>query len=725
MNLMNKSKVMQLFRLGTGLAALVFPVKAAADAKPVRYELTATLGKVNLSGKKTVDWAILLNGSIPAPTLEFTEGDDAEIVVHNQMQEEMSIHWHGILLPPEMDGVPYVNTPPLPAGETFTYRFKLRQHGTFWYHSHTEVQEQKGIYGAIVIHPKTETVRYDRDVVVVLSDWSDEDPEGILKNLRKDGDYYLYKKNSIRSWSGAWRAGALDNYLKNEWERMGGMDLSDVGYDAFLINGKRLSQLTDAAPGERVRLRIINAAASSYFYVALGQGPLRVIAADGTDVEPVLAKEILIGMAETYDVDFVVPSGKSTELRATAQDGTGFASGWIGKGEKVAAPDRPKPDPYATMDHAAMGHGSMDHSAMGSGGGMDHSSMPGMDHSSMPGMDHAAMGQGMDHAAMGHAGSMIQTLTVDGLKSLHSTVPAKARPTYDLKLVLGGDMSRYVWHINGKTISEDRTLVIKEGDLVRLTLENGTMMHHPMHLHGHFFRVVTGAGDRSPMKHTVDVPPHGTRTIEFEANEPGEWMLHCHNLYHMMTGMARVVKYANFTPKPEIVPFQKLDPHLHDHMYVDGRVEVATNHAQADVRVSKTWDTVELHVETRNYEEKNAVEGDLFYRRWLTNFASLVVGGTRFAEYGLKPNRGVLGAGYLLPMLVQSTLLIDHTGQVRLDLEKNFQWTSDVFTDFDVAFRQGAKTEFEVSLMYGPAWSWAAGLMATEDSVGVGAEYKF
>ncbi|HRO66873.1 MAG TPA: multicopper oxidase domain-containing protein, partial [Pseudobdellovibrionaceae bacterium] len=237
-------------------------------AKTVRYELIVEKKSMNLSGQKTVDFTLTVNGSIPAPVLEFTEGDEAEILVINRIpDDEVSIHWHGLLLPPEMDGVAYVNTPPIHPGKSHLFKFPLRQHGTYWYHSHTNVQEQKGVYGAFIIHPKEPILKVTHDVAVVLSDWSDEDANQILKNLRKDGDYYLYKKDSIRSLGGAWKAGALGVYLDNEWTRMGGMDLSDVGYDAFLINGKKDQQLLVTHPGETVRLRIINAAASSYFYV--------------------------------------------------------------------------------------------------------------------------------------------------------------------------------------------------------------------------------------------------------------------------------------------------------------------------------------------------------------------------------------------------------------------------------------------------------------------------
>lgn len=707
----------KLFAAMLGLLGIACP----AYAKVVHYELTATKGSVNLSGKAEVDWALMINGGIPAPTLEFTEGDDAEITVHNRLAEEVSIHWHGILLPPEMDGVAYVNTPPILAGSSFTFRFKLRQNGTFWYHSHTMLQEQKGIYGAIVIHPRERKIAYDKDIVVILSDWSDENADNILKNLRKDGDYYLYKKKSMRSWIGAAQAGGLGTYLNNEWTRMGGMDLSDVGYDAFLANGKQNSQLYIGEPGQKVRIRIINAAASSYFYVSLGKEPMNVISADGIDIEPVRAKEILLGMAETYDVLFEIPKGKNTELRATAQDVTGFASGWIGAGDKVPAPDKAVPDMYAAMDHASMGHGGMDHSTMnhGSSGSSEEDADEEMDHSTM------------DHAAMGHdqpdnsKAAVVESLTVDNLKSPVKTVFSKDRPTYDLKLVLGGDMERYVWHINGKSIHEDRTIEINEGDVVRFTFVNETMMHHPMHLHGHFFRVVTSKGEFSPMKHTVDVPPHGTRTIEFYANEPGQWMLHCHNLYHMKTGMARVVKYRSFVPPPDVAAHEQHDPHLHDHIYIDGELTAATNHAKAKLRVSKTWDTFEVAVESSKYETAEHIGGDVLYRRWFSNFLNVAAGGTYFAEFEEAKTRGVVGVGYMLPLLIESDVFLDHKGTFRLDLAKRFQWTSVIFSDVETTFRQAFRPEYGISLMYGPNWSWAVGLVVKDSEFGVGIKYRF
>lgn len=681
---------MKIFLI-TLVSFFVLPV----HAKLVRYEIVVTKNQVNLSGKKNVDFALMVNNQIPAPVLEFTEGDEAEIVVKNQIpKEELSIHWHGILLPPEMDGVPYVTTPPIYSGEQFTFKFKLRQHGTYWYHSHTNVQEQKGVYGAFIVHPKNKTIKADKDLVLVLSDWSDEDALNILSNLRKDGDYYLYKKGTMRSWLGAIQAGELKSFLHNEWIGMGGMDYSDVGYDAFLINGKRDAQLLNAKKGEKIRLRIINAAASTYFHVALGSEEMQVVSADGVDVEPVRANEILMGMAETYDVLFKVPENKNYEFKITAQDGTGSASGWIGSGaEKVEAPKKPMPSLYGSMDHSAHA---------------DHA-------------DHADHTQHSDEY-VDHV-SAIQTLTVDDLSAQKPTVFKKDKKTYDVKLVLGGDMERYVWHLNGKSIHEDRNIIINEGDVVRFTFENQTMMHHPMHLHGHFFRVLNKNGDYSPLKHTVDVGPHSTRTIEFLADEPGEWMLHCHNLYHLKTGMARVVKYMSYKPKKEIEHFQKHDPHLHDHWYFYGRLEGATNRGTAYFRLSQTWNQLDIKGEAKKHDNEWEFEGDAAYRRWLGLGINIFAGAEAFD----RNYSAVLGAGYTLPFLIESQFYVNHSGKLRIALEKRFQWTRNIFTFVDLKWRTEHPREVDLaaSLMFQNNWSWAAGLMLTNNSLGVGALVQF
>ncbi len=756
---------------------------ALAEAKTVKYELEIENKPMNISGKKEVDFALAVNGGIPAPTLEFTEGDDAEILVVNKLnKEEVSIHWHGLLLPPLEDGVAYVNTPPIHAGTSRLFKFKIRQNGTFWYHSHTMLQEQKGVYGALVIQPKQKAIAYDKDAVLVLSDWSDENADQILRNLRKDRDYYLYKKDSVRSYIGAIRAGGLKTHLANEWSRMGGMDLSDVGYDAFLINGKRDSQLLSAHPGEKIRLRIINAAASSYFYVNMGL-PMQTISSDGVDIKPTMTNEILIGMAETYDVLFTVPEHKNYEIRATAQDVTGFASAWIGMGEKVPAPSKAPPNMYAGMVHSGHGGGGEHpgHGAMSKedhGGHLNKSAHEGhAEHKmAMDIVDHSAHGSPASHASHAQASTIshaahsvnkamvmnperaidwstqsdaqlqqnrasrdlstpdktLETLTVDNISALQPTTFPKDAKVHDVKLVLGGDMERYVWHINGKTIQQDRLLMISKGEVVRFTFQNETMMHHPMHFHGHFFRVINDSGERSPLKHTVDVPPHSSRTIEFFANEPGQWMLHCHNLYHMKTGMARVVRYNDFKLTPEVEEHDAHDPHLHEHLYTHTKLEAASNHAKAGVRLMRTWDEVQVDLETANIDGKNfslgrdwESEGDVVYRRWFSNFFNVFGGASLYDEKGF----GTIGVGYILPLLIDTQVSVNHEGRFRLDVEKRFQWTKTLFSDADFTWRPDwggqRDTEFEISFMYGPSWNWSAGLMFTEKSAGVGAQIQF
>ncbi len=771
------------------LSAILFCFTSAAFAKTVRYELTIENRPVNMSGNKEVDFALTVNGGIPAPTLEFTEGDDAEILVRNRLpREEVSIHWHGILLPPEEDGVAYVNTPPIFPSKERLFKFKIRQNGTFWYHSHTAVQEQKGVYGAFIIHPKKKAFHYDKDAVLVLSDWSDENADQIIRNLRKDGDFYLYKKDSMRSYLGAINAGGFKSHFSNEWSRMGGMDLSDVGYDAFLINGKRDSQLLAARPGEKIRLRLINAAASSYFYVSMGV-PMQVISADGVDVTPIHAREILMGMAETYDVLFTVPEHRNYELRATAQDVSGHASTWIGMGEKVHAPDKPLPDMYASMNH--FGHGGNGHNSTHKSvnGDHQHDSHDGnrttettkptaggghsthLDHSKEHSLhaDHASHGtrpknvidahdahtpntnlsraidwstqsdavlrqNGAPRNLSGPASShqVVDNLTVDSLKALQPTTLPKDAKVHDIKLVLGGDMERYIWHINGQAIHQDRLLMINKGEVVRFQFVNDTMMHHPMHFHGHFFRVVNENGEHSPLKHTVDVPPHGSRTIEFYSNEPGQWMLHCHNLYHMKTGMARVVRYNDFRLTPDMEEHDKHDPHLHEHLYTHSQIEAASNHAKAQFRLMRTWDELDLEIESADIEGNNfnygknwETEADLFYRRWFSNFFNLFGGGSFYHDEGFV----AFGVGYTLPMLIESAVSVNHQGRFRFDLEKRFQWTKNVFSDAEFTWRPkwgGERdTEFEISLMYGPSWHWSAGFMFTEKSAGIGAQIQF
>jgi hypothetical protein len=320
---------------------------------------------------------------------------------------------------------------------------------------------------------------------------------------------------------------------------------------------------------------------------------------------------------------------------------------------------------------------------------------------------------------------------VDDIKSPTPTAFSKDKKVHDVKLVLGGDMERYVWHINGKAIHEDRTIDIREGEVVRFTFVNETMMHHPMHLHGHFFRVINSGGEYSPLKHTVDVGPHMTRTIEFYTDEPGQWMLHCHNLYHMKTGMARVVKYSSWEPSPEMKEHDKHDPHRHDHWYHYGKVSLATQGAEAFFRTSQTWNQIELRAEAENPSEKSfgfdkdfEYGGELLYRRWFGQFLNVVGGAT----YSDKKFLGTVGVSYILPMLIESLVLVDHKGGIEIEVEKKLQWTSHVYSDLEFSWKPNAKehkTEYEVSLMYSPNWAWSAGLLLASEKLGAGLEFQF
>ena len=325
------------------LLAAIVSHTAPVRAEVVEYELTIAETEFAPAGVKRT--ALSINGGIPGPTLRFKEGDVAKIKVHNRLKnEETSIHWHGLLVPNAEDGVPYLTTPPIKPGTTHTFEFPLTHSGTYWYHSHTGLQEQRGVYGSIVITPKDgEQVRVDHDHVVVLSDWTNERPSEVMRTLMRGSEYYAIKKGNAQSLLGAIEAGALLDYLEREKSRMAPMDISDVYYDAFLLNGKRVSELP-ARPGETVRLRIINAAASTYFYTQFAGGPQTVVAADGPEVEPVKVSRLLMGMAETYDVVITVPESGSWEFRATAQDNSGHASLFIGTGNRTEAPKLPAPN---------------------------------------------------------------------------------------------------------------------------------------------------------------------------------------------------------------------------------------------------------------------------------------------------------------------------------------------------------------------------------------------
>ena len=405
---------MRCLARATAVAALVFLMFSAPpllQGATVEYDLTIARQAVNITGKPAEGMTI--NGVSPGPTLRFREGDLARIRVHNRMDEDTSIHWHGILVPPGMDGVPYLSFPPIRPGETFTYEFPIRQSGTYWYHSHTHLQEQSGVYGSIVIEPLRGGPKPDRDHVVVLSDWTDEDPRTVNRTLKRGSHWYAFEKGSAQSIVGAARLGMLGDYFLRELQRMPAMDIADVAYDRFLANGKPDSTLP-AGPQEKVLLRVINSSSSTYFHLEFAGGPMTIVAADGQDVEPIQERRLLVGVAETYDLLVQIPAAGAYEFRATAHDGSGYASVWLGSGERHPAPEVPKPNLYHGMGHLGLQQifsltpagtmgmpdgdvdaGRFDRPGMAGMGSME------MDHSGHAAPAPASPAGGMDHG--GHA----------------------------------------------------------------------------------------------------------------------------------------------------------------------------------------------------------------------------------------------------------------------------------------------------------------------------------
>lgn len=747
----------------------ILTYSATSYAKVVDYKLNVAEQKVNISGKEVT--ALTLNSFIPGPTLKAKVGDTLRVEVTNNLDIDTSIHWHGVLVPNNMDGVPYVNSPPIKAGETFTYEFPIKHSGTYWYHAHSALQEQQGVYGSLVFYPEHEVKDYDEEHVLVLSDWTDENPEQVLANLKKDPDYYALKKDSVQSWFKVLGNGAeaVKIRIKNAWTRMGPMDMSDIGYDAFLINGKKASILSHAKPGARVKLRIINAAASSYFIFEYSGGPMKVIESDGVKVDPFTAQKIRIAMAETYDVIITIPESKTYEFRASAEDGTGYAVAHIGHGDLIPATTYLKPNLVLmdmSMDHGAMGGhdmGSMNMPMTGNNAAhnsMDISGIPKIDHSvhnkvqnqnklvsnkqnsknevkmNSKMQDHS-MHQGMDMSASSSNtdNSMVKTKTpqheMSDMKSMegarHDTMtmkneashsmatplphvdylsnykPVKSptittlpknQPVRVVTLKLTGSMERYVWTINNTPMYAADEIVIKKGENVKFVLVNETMMNHPIHLHGHFFRVLNGQGEYSPLKHTVNVSPFETVEIEFDANEEKDWIFHCHNLYHMKLGMGGVVHYEGTEHDPALMDHAGDHSSEHGNVWFNStKIEGYSNFGLATTKFMRNNDNF---IADFRHNYKQDYEGELIYQRYVSRFLGFYAGGKFEREDGKISNRGILGVEYTLPLLVKADLRINTKGKLRFGLANEHQLTDRVSFDW----RWNTDKEYTLELNY-------------------------
>ena len=515
---------------------------------------------VNITGNARTGMAI--NGSIPGPILRWREGDTVTLRVRNRLKEDTSLHWHGIILPANMDGVPGMSFDGIAPDGMYQYSFKVNQSGTYWYHSHSGLQEQSGVYGAIVIDPKEpEPYSYQRDYVVMLSDWTDEDPNKVLAKLKKQSDYYNFHKRTagdfIRDVSeNGWRETLADRKMWAEM-KMSPTDLADVsGYTyTYLVNG----QAPDGnwtgifKPGEKVRLRFINAAAMTYFDVRIPGLKMTVIAADGLSVKPVSVDEFRIAVAETYDVLVEPEHEQAYTILAQSMDRTGFARGTLAVREGLSAPV-PEPDPRPLIAMSDMG---MDH---GSHGG-SHGDMAGMNHGTM---DHGKMMGMQSHPAseinnplvdmqtmtpthalndpgMGLRDNGRHVLTYSQLHSLFED-PDGREPSRTIELHLTGHMEKFAWSFDGIPFADAEPLRLKYGERVRIVLVNDTMMTHPIHLHGMWSDLEDEYGNFLVRKHTIDVPPGSIRSYRVTADALGRWAYHCHLLLHMETGMHREVR---------------------------------------------------------------------------------------------------------------------------------------------------------------------------------------
>lgn len=674
--------------------------------KTVEYDLYVKDTLVNYTGK--IKKAMAINGQIPAPVLYFTEGDTAVMRVHNLLDAPTSIHWHGLLVPNEQDGVPYLTTAPIMPGATHVYKFPVRQNGTYWYHSHAGLQEQKGLYGAFIVRKRASAPdlrMHDTipDYTLVLSDWTDDKASQVNRRLHVGSDWFSIQKGSVQSYWEAIRHKAFKTKLVNEWKRMTAMDVSDVYYNAFLANGERNAFLSPFRTGQKIRIRLVNGSASTYFWLRYAGGKITVVANDGKEVEPVEVDRMMIAVSETYDIVLTVPADNLRyQLEATAEDRSGSTSLWLGYGRMVELPPLPPLNYFAGM--------KMMNKMMKMNGDMNNMGMKmtlqkmDMNEVMYPEVSSGMQGATASGGTMGvhaHGGGMnmgadtvqasIKTLNYGMLKSTVKTDLPDSVPVKELRFDLTGNMERYVWSLDNKTLSEADKILIKEGENVRVILYNNTMMRHPMHLHGHFFRLKNGHGDYDPLKFTLDLMPMETDTIEFNADEHsrGNWYFHCHVLYHMMSGMGRIFRYEDSPPNPQLPDPRKAMREVYRpdrKYYFTIQNDFATNGNMGKLEVSNTrWGLQgewQLGYKDRRGYEAEARFGRYFGKKqWIFPYIGLDWSyrkGERgeknlFGQRYKKDNRlaGNLGIRYTLPLLFVLDGRVGTDGKVRLQLERD------------------------------------------------------
>ena len=740
--------------------------------KTVRYDLYIADTTVTF-GKKSKR-AIAVNGQIPMPTLTFTEGDTAEIYVHNNLDEETALHWHGLFLPNQYDGVPNLTQMPIKPHTTHIYRFPIIQSGTHFYHSHSMFQEQIGMYGMFIMNKRKE---WDIPTIpVTLSEWADMKPEEIDRSLHNATDWFAIKKGTTQSYAEAIKTGHFKTKITNEWKRMNAMDVSDVYYDNFLINGKNQNEQPQFKAGDKVRLRIANGGASDYYWLTYAGGKITVVASDGNDVEPVEVDRLIIAVSETYDVVVTIPENKSFEFLVTPEDRTKSASLWLGGGEKVPAAKLPKLKYFAgmkmmnnmmdmkgnmiEMDGMKMQNQEMDMNTVmypeitGFENPKDAMKSPKATNMKMEDKlpkegkqmqmnhgNHSMAGMDMDNND-----ADIVTLNYGMLRSPDKTTLTEG-PLKELKFELTGNMNRYVWSLDNKTISESDRILIKKGQNVRIIMYNNSMMRHPMHLHGHDFRVLNGQGENAPLKNVIDIMPMERDTIEFAANVSGDWFFHCHILYHMMSGMGRIFRYEDSPPNPEIpdpaLAYRKLKSE--DRMFhLMANVGVQSNGSEGEIRLSNTrWKVNSIwHLGFKpehGYESETMVGRYLGRMQWWLPYVGFDYhykkeGGPKnlfgnedknaFGQSSNKNNRHTVIAGiaYTLPMLFIADFRVDGNGKFRFQLSREdipvtsrLRWNMMINTDkeYSTGLRYITSKYLSIATHYDSDMGIGAGLVFT------------
>ena len=737
------------------------PIKTIVNNTPprtIRYDLYIADTTVTFGNKPKR--AIAVNGQIPMPTLTFTEGDTAEIYVHNNLNEETSLHWHGLMLPNQYDGVPNLTQMPIKAHTTHLYKFPIIQHGTHWYHSHTGLQEQIGMYGMFIMNKRKE---WDIPTIpMVLSEWIDMKPEEVHRSLHAATDWFAVQKGSTQSYAEAIKQGHFKTKVTNEWKRMNAMDLTDVYYDNFLLNGKNQNEQPQFKAGDKVRLRIANGGASDYFWLSYAGGKITVVATDGNDVEPVEVDRLIIAVSETYDVVVTIPENKSYEFLVTPEDRTKHASLWLGTGEKVAATKMKRPKYFSGMkmmndmmdmkgNMVEMEGMKMENQVMDmntvmypeiTGDENPKKEQKKKDTHTMQMPNNNSM-QGMNMEA---ETSDIVSLNYTMLKAPEKTTLPDG-PLKVLKFDLTGNMNRYVWTLDNKTVSESDKILIKKGENVRIILYNNSMMRHPMHLHGHDFRLLNGQGEYAPLKNIIDIMPMERDTIEFNANVYGDWFFHCHILYHMMSGMGRVFTYENQPANPEI-PNPKLAQRklfADDRMFhLMGKLGIENNGSDGEAMLANTrWKLSTLwhlgYHDMHGYESETMVGRYLGRMQWWYPYVGFdyhykVEGGPKnifgneeknwFGQTSNKNNRRTVVAGiaYTLPMLFVADARVDGDGKFRFQLgredvpvTKRLRFSMMINTDkeYMAGLRYIATKYISVSSHYDSDMGLGAGLTIT------------